>query len=82
MLLEGIGEPIQQLITVRGVMGAIDGQSGHSLPAAEVIEPVSAPGTVVEQAMEITPGDDASIDSFLPPTQVGLLHQWHQTPRH
>ena len=37
MLLEGIGEPIQQLIPVRGVMGSIGGKGGQSLAAAEVI---------------------------------------------
>ena len=78
MLLAGIGEPIQQLIPVRGVMGAIGGEGGQSLAAAEVIEPVAAPGTVVEQAMEITHSDAASLESLLPPTQAGLLHQWHQ----
>ena len=78
MLLEGIGESIQQLIAMRGVMRALDRELGHPFPAAQVIEPVAAPGTVVQQAVEIASGDDASIDSSLPPTQVGLLHQRHQ----
>ena len=78
MLLEGIGETIEQLIAMRGVMRALDGELGDPLPAAQVIEPVAAPGTVVQQAVEIASGDDSSIDSSLPPTQVGLLHQRHQ----
>lgn len=75
MLFEGIGESVEQLVTVVAVVGPIRGQ-GLQLPApAQLIQPVTSPGSVVEQSMQIAAGDASTATGGHPPAQAGLVCQ-------
>ena len=48
MLLEGIGKPVQQLIAVVGMVGPVYREIRQTFSGAQVIQPLSAPGAIIQ----------------------------------
>ena len=51
MLLEGIGEAIEQYVAVSAVVFGLVGQRFETTLPAKAVEPGPSPGAVVEQAV-------------------------------
>lgn len=69
MLLEGVGEAIEQLLTMLAVVGLVQRQRVESLAPSQLIQPLPSPGTVVEHTMEIGADHVAASRCGLPPAK-------------
>ena len=57
MLLEGIGQAFEQLMAVLTMVRQVGGQVRQPLAFAQLIQPMTPPGAVVEKTMQISAGD-------------------------
>lgn len=78
MLLERVGKPVEQQVTMIAVMGTIDVQCCKTAAPPQLVEPVTPPRAVVEQAMQIAADDRTALRPRTPPAEDIVLQQWLQ----
>ena len=76
MLLEGIGKALEQLVAVFPVVGQVGDQGRQPLAFAQLIEPMTPPGTVVEKSVQVGAGDTATSRCCAPPAETWLVADW------
>ena len=76
MLIEGIGKALEQLVAVFPVVGKVGDQGRQPLAFAQLIKPMTPPGTVVEQPVQVGAGDTATSRGCAPPAETWLGADW------
>ena len=76
MLLEGVGEPVQQFLALPSMMGGLGGEWWQAPLLAQQVEPVAAPWPVFKHPVQVGAGHQAATFAVgLPPPQPRVLRQ-------
>ena len=79
MLLEGIGEAIEQQITVSAVVLWFVGQRLQAPLLAKPVEPGPSPGAVIEQPVQVGAHHARTLGAGCPPPQTRVAAQGLKT---
>ena len=76
MGLKGIGQPVQQGISLAAVVGLILRQRRQAAALAQLVEPAATPGAAFKHAVQIGAGHHAALGAVgLPMAQVRVARQ-------